>query len=79
MKIKQALVSAPILTNPAFSLEFLIECDASNTGVGGVLTQIQNGEERVIAFASRTLSRTEQNYTVTERECLTVLFCVDKF
>lgn len=79
LKIKQALVSAPILSQPDFSKEFTIQCDASNVGLGGVLTQVLEGEERVIAYASRTLSRAEKNYGVTEKELLALLFCIEKF
>lgn len=78
-KIKDALVSDPILTSPDFGLPFTIQCDASATGVGGVLTQEQNGQERVIAYASRSLSRAERNYSVTERELLGLIFCLEKF
>lgn len=78
-KIKDALVSAPILSQPDFSKKFVIQCDASDTGLGGVLTQTIDGSERVIAYASRTLSRSERNYSVTERECLSVIFSIEKF
>lgn len=78
-KIKQALVSAPILSQPDFSQPFSIQCDASDTGLGGVLTQVLDGSEKVIAYASRSLSRTERNYSVTERECLAVIFSIEKF
>lgn len=77
--MKNALISAPILTSPDFSRPFVIQTDASETGLGGVLTQIQDGDEKVIAFASRSLSRAERNYSVTERECLAVIFAIDKF
>lgn len=77
--IKQALVSAPILCSPDFELPFTIQTDASNTGLGAVLTQIQNDEEKVIAFASRSLLSSERNYSVTERECLGVIFAIEKF
>lgn len=77
--VKQALVSAPVLASPNFSLPFVLQCDASDTGLGSVLTQQQEGEEKVIAFASRSLSKSERNYSVTERECLAVVFACDKF
>lgn len=77
--IKKLLISAPILTQPDFSEPFIVQSDASNTGLGGCLTQEIDGEERVIAYASRSLSRTERNYSVVERECLAVLFCIEKF
>ncbi|KAH0818318.1 hypothetical protein GEV33_004474 [Tenebrio molitor] len=57
--LKKALVSAPILSSPDFSLPFTIQCDASGYGIGAALTQIQDGAEHVIACASRTLSKTE--------------------
>lgn len=79
LEIKKALVSAPILRSPDFSKRFTIQCDASLTGLGGVLTQDVDGEEVVVAYCSRSLSRTERNYTVTERELLAVLFSIDKF
>lgn len=79
IKIKELLVSAPILCQPDYSKEFFVECDASNTGLGGVLVQNIDGEDRVIAYASRTLSRAERNYSVTERECLAVIFAIEKF
>lgn len=74
--LKQRLISAPILSAPDFSLEFTIQCDASTLGLGGVLTQIQNGEEKVISYASRSLSRAEKNYSAVELELLSVVhFC----
>ena len=77
--VKQALVSAPILSSPDFSLKFTIQCDASLTGLGSVLTQSQDGVEKVIAFASRSLSRTERNWSTYQRELAAVLFGVTKF
>ena len=65
---------APILGYPDFSLEFILYVDASNFAIGMVLSQIQNGHEIVIAYASRTLNRSEQNLSATEREALA---CVD--
>lgn len=79
VKIKQLLVSAPILSQPDFSQRFYVASDASNTGLGGVLFQVIDGKERVIAYASRSLSRAERNYSVVERECLAVLFNIEKF
>lgn len=77
--VKQALVSAPILSSPDFSLKFTIQCDASATGLGSVLTQVQDGVEKVIAFASRSLSRTERNWSTYQRELAAVLFGITKF
>ena len=63
-----------IVANP-----FHLQTDASNTGLGVVLTQVQDGEERVISFASRTLLSAERNYSVIERECLAVVSGIRKF
>lgn len=76
--IKGKLISAPVLSQPDFTQRFIVQADASDVGLGGVLTQSLNGEERVITYASRTLSRAERNYSVTERECLAIIFCIEK-
>lgn len=68
--IKDALVSAPILISSDFSLFFTIQSDASASEVGGVLPQVHNYQDKAIAYASRSLSRAERNYSVTERQLL---------
>lgn len=77
--LKSALVSAPILATPDFTLPFTIECDASDVGIGAVLTQQQDGQERVIAYMSAKLNSAQRKYHVTERECLAVLTAIEKF
>lgn len=79
IQLKTALISAPILATPDFTLPFQVECDASDLGMGAVLTQIQNGEEKVIAYMSKKLTATQQKYHVTERECLAVITAIEKF
>lgn len=77
--LKDALSSAPVLAFPDFTQPFQLETDASDVGVAAILSQVQSGEEHVIAYASRTLSKAEKKYTVTEKECLAVLFGVKQF
>ncbi|GFV63872.1 retrovirus-related Pol polyprotein from transposon 297 [Trichonephila clavipes] len=74
-QIKRTLTEAPILQLPNFSEQFNLFTDASGVGIGAVLQQNQ----KPIAFASRTLNKVERNYTVTERECLAVIWALNKF
>ncbi|GFR24689.1 retrovirus-related Pol polyprotein from transposon opus [Trichonephila clavata] len=74
-RIKKAHTEAPVLQLPDFSQAFELYTDASSVGVGAVLTQ----NNRPIAFASRTLNRAERNYSVTERECLAVIWALNKY
>ena len=67
-RLKTALTSAPILSMPNDSGPYTLDTDASLYSIGAVLSQSQGGEERVIAYASRKLSKSEQNYCVTRRE-----------
>lgn len=77
-KVKEQLVSAPILSCPDFDFPFIVHTDASGFGLGAVLTQEINGESKVVAYLSRSLNRCERNYSTTERECLAVLWAIDK-
>ena len=78
--LKQSLCSAPVLAYPDFDRPFILQTDASNVGLGAVLTQIdQKGLERVIAYASSTLSQRERNYSAIEKEALAIVFAVKHF
>ena len=77
--LKRALTEAPVLCYPDQEAHFVLDTDASAHGIGAVLSQIQNGEERVVAYYSSTLSRPERNYCVTRRELLVVVKSVQRF
>lgn len=80
--LKSALVSAPLLQPPNFNKPFMIFCDASDGCIGGVLSQATDDDpkqDRPIAYVSRRLRGPEIHYSTTEKECLAVIFCVDKF
>lgn len=72
--LKNKLVSAPILAYPDFTQPFLLTCDASNYAISAILSQGIIGQDRPIAYASRTLNKAECNYSVTEKECLAIVF-----
>lgn len=78
-EVKERLVTAPILVMPDFEREFVIQADASDYGVGAVLTQEFDEGEKVIAYVSKSLTRRERNFSTTEKECLAVLFAIEKF
>ena len=68
------LTSAPILAHPDFSQQFILDTDASDIGMGAVLSQVdREGRERAIAYGSRLLSKAERQYCVTRRELLAVV------
>ena len=77
--LKRLLTTSPILAYPDPTLPFILDTDASQQSVGGVLSQIQNGQEKVIAYYSRTLSGPEKNYCITRKELLAVISSVNHF
>lgn len=78
-KLKTILTQPPILCPPDFSQPFIIQCDASDTGVGAFLTQNIDGNEKVVAFYSSKLNKAQSNYTATEKECLAVILAIERF
>lgn len=63
--LKRRLTSAPVLGYPLDNGDLFLNTDASDWGIGAVLSQVQGGEERLLAYGSRRLSATEQNYCTT--------------
>ena len=79
LELKKRLVSAPILVMPCFYHKFILDTDASGEGLGAVLSQSVDGQERVVAYASKTLSKTERRYCATRRELLAVVWATQHF
>ncbi|VDH91703.1 Hypothetical predicted protein [Mytilus galloprovincialis] len=73
------LTTAPILAFPRSDCEFIVDTDASDFGIGAVLSQIQNEKEVVIAYSSRTLSKSERNYCTTRKELLALVFFIKQY
>ena len=78
--LKEKLTSPCILGYARYDLPFVLHTDASQHGLGAVLSQIQDGEERVISYASRRISKSEKNYPVHKLEFLALKWAItDKF
>ncbi|KAL0176939.1 hypothetical protein M9458_029269 [Cirrhinus mrigala] len=75
-QIKTALASSPVLRALDFSCPFLLQMDASDTGLGAVLSQIQEGEENLVIYISRKLSPAKRNYATVEKEALAIKWAV---
>ncbi|KAF0737753.1 hypothetical protein Ae201684_006247 [Aphanomyces euteiches] len=82
--LKRRLVSPPVLAHPDFDLPFSIWVDASHIAVGAVLMQKQQGKNRVIAYASQSLSKAQAKWInkdsgISEIECYGVVWATRKF
>lgn len=77
--LKTLLITAPILAYPQREGQFTLDTDASGECVGAVLSQEQQGIERVIGYFSKSLMKAEMNYCVTRKELLAVVLAVKHF
>ncbi len=77
--LKAAMTETLLLAFPDYSLPFEIHPDACGYGLGAVLLQKVGGVDRPLAYASRLMTTCEQNYSVTEQECLALVWAVVKF
>jgi len=74
-KLKEKLCTTPVVTFPDFSLPFFLTADTLKTA----LSQVQNGEERPIAYAGRLTNKAEQSYAATELEILSLVLATMQF
>ena len=77
--IQRALSSEPVLQLPDFNKSFTIETDASDFGIEAVISQEYEGDLKPIAYFSKTLSKTERNYSASERELFAIVVSVEHF
>ena len=73
--LKKALMNPPILDYLQHKDTFVLTTDASDTGIGTVLSTIRG---TVIEYASRTLTKAERSYSTTEKECLAIVWATQK-
>ena len=80
VRLKQLLCSSPILQSPDFTRPFILQTDASDRGVGAVLSQVgSDGEEHPVGYFSRKLLPWEERYSTVEKECLAIKLAVSAF
>ena len=77
--LKEALCKEPVLYLPDVQQPFILQTDASDSGIGAVLMQQVDGVKKPVMFWSRKLKPAEQKYATIERECLAIVEAVRKF
>ena len=72
--MKEVFITKPVLATPDLNKEMKVEADTSDYATGGVLlTKCENGKWRLVAFISKSLNATEQNYEIYNKEMLVVI------
>ena len=77
--LKSALTQAPVLAYPSQNDHFVLDTDASNYGMGAVLSQKQDNSEKVVCYFSKSFSGPERKYCVTRRELLAIVMSIKHF
>ena len=79
-ELKLRLATAPILVYPDFTKPFILDTDASDKGIGAVLSQLGTDQlEHPLAYFSRTLNKHERNYSITRKELLAAIEAIEHF
>ena len=77
-RLKAVFTTEPVLAIPDIDKEMRVETDASDYATGGVLlTKCEDGKWRLVAFISKPLNTTEQNYKIHNKEMLAVIRCLE--
>ncbi len=79
-ELKRILMSKPVVSSPDFSKSFVLQTDASEVGVGAILSQAdKEGLDHPVAYFSRKLLPRERKYSTVEKECLAIKLGVEVF
>jgi hypothetical protein len=78
-ELKHLLSSAPVLSHYDPDADLILETDCSLHGAGSILFQVVNGQERVVAYYSKLLSKSQRNYCATKREFLSIVLALAHF
>ncbi len=76
IKLKEALCKAPVLAYPDPNIPYVMDTDASNMAKGAVISQVQNGEEKVIMYGSKAFSGSQRRWCTTRRELFAIIHFV---
>ncbi len=80
INLKDALCKAPVLANLDPDVPYIVDTDASNLAIGAVLSQVQDGEEKIIMFGSKAFSGSQRQWCMTRRELFAIIhFVMVKF
>ena len=77
--LKMAVTELPVLGFPNSRDQFILDTDASDVAIGAELSQVQEGRERTIAFASKSLNQAQRSYCTTRKELLAVVVFTNHF
>jgi len=77
--MKNRLCTTPVLAYPNFELPFILTTDASKVAVAAILSQVQDGVQRTIAYGSRQINKAEQAYLASETEMLALVWTTKYF
>lgn len=77
--LKSSITTSPVLKLPDLSKVFIVQTDSSDRGLGAVLLQEEGDFKLPVAYASRKLKTSEEHYSTIEKECLGIIWSVQKF
>lgn len=77
--LKTKLTNSPILHLPNLDLPFILRTDASDVGMAAVLLQSVDGTKFPVCYASKKFNKSQRNYSVIEKECLAIIWGIQKF